>query len=148
MTSREWLFFVFNRSDVGGTLSYMEPFELEKNLRNQPLILGLLRDWVGFNLWSFYRGSILILARSKMTMTRSSGSSRAFTIELCLSFMVSLFLDRHYVPSCICLHLSRFPLCSSRFDTCLFFILLPPTRKLSLCLPKSTFIEIRYLGWG
>ena len=41
-TSREWLFFVFNPSDVGGTLSYMQPLELEKNLSNLPLILGLL----------------------------------------------------------------------------------------------------------
>ena len=45
-TSREWLFFVYNRSGVGGTLSFMQPLELEKDFSNLPLILGLLRDWV------------------------------------------------------------------------------------------------------
>ncbi|KAF8803100.1 hypothetical protein BYT27DRAFT_7032858, partial [Phlegmacium glaucopus] len=46
VTSREWLFFVYNRSDVGGTLSFMQPLELEKDFSNLPLILGLLRDWI------------------------------------------------------------------------------------------------------
>ena len=55
--SREWLFFVYNRSDVGGTLYYMLPLDVEKDL---PLILGLLRDWVRFDLCSFCHGSILI----------------------------------------------------------------------------------------
>jgi len=47
-TSREWLFFVYNRSDVGGTISFMQPLELEKDFSTLPLILGLLRDWVSF----------------------------------------------------------------------------------------------------
>ena len=46
VTSRLWLFFVYNRSDVGGTLPYMQPLELEKDLSNLPLILGLLQDLV------------------------------------------------------------------------------------------------------
>ena len=60
--------------------------------------------------------------------------------------MVLLFLEWHYGPSCICFHLSLFPHRLSRFDGCLFFILQPPSRKLSHCFTISTFTEISYLG--
>ena len=47
VTCQEWVFFVYNHSDVGDTISFMEkPIELRKDFCNLLLILGMLRDMV------------------------------------------------------------------------------------------------------
>jgi hypothetical protein len=45
-TSRQWLFFVYSRSDLGRMISYLPPLEMDQDFGNLPLVLGLLRDWV------------------------------------------------------------------------------------------------------
>ena len=79
-------------------------------------------------------------------MIKNSGSSQVFMIEVWLSFMASLFLEWYCVLSCVCFYFSRFPFRSSRFNGCLFFMLLPPPRKLFHCYTISTFTEIPSLG--
>jgi len=45
-TSRQWLFFVYSRSDLGRMISYLPPLEMDQDFGNLPLVLGLLRDWI------------------------------------------------------------------------------------------------------
>ena len=43
-------FFIFNDSSEGGTLSISNEFHLGEGLSGLPLVLGLLGDWVIFDL--------------------------------------------------------------------------------------------------
>lgn len=77
-TGEEWLFFVYNRntSGSGGVVSWLSQIRLESDLRGLTLVLGLLRDWVGF-IANHIRVSYSLISNGRSRMGRYTKWSSA-----------------------------------------------------------------------